>query len=680
MKSEKSHNSKKSSSKKRKQDDDGDTVISNSTSSTSSKDKSSSKKKNSKKTIIDLEEVNDQKSIGIIDDDNVNDVNDNDVVVGEKKNKKTIKSTKVKKNIEIDPFSSYNISKQTIDSLKKRGIESLFPIQSAAFNPIYNGKDVLARAKTGTAMIITPTRDLAKQISAEFESTTNNTNLKTLCVYGGVPYDHQTQNLREGLVDILVGTPGRILDHINYGNLKLSELKFICLDEADQMLDIGFAESIETVLQLVKKQKQEKKSNEVNNDNDDDDYQTLLFSATIPDWVKQTVKKYLKKDYENINLIKESDSKTNENIRHLAIRSSWNSRKDIIGDVVACYAGQGSCVIFCNTKNDANELALNDKLKQDAQVLHGDIAQSQRETTMKGFREGKFKCIICTDVLARGIDIPEVDLVINCEPPKDVETYVHRSGRTARAGRQGTTVTFFKPQEEQSIQNIQRHSKIQFQIVGPPQPQDIILATANGAIKNLQSVQSNVLPYFHETAKKLVEEQGAIQALSAALAYMSGYANGIKKRSLMSAVEGYTTLIFRFAFEIKHGGYARNIFKSQFSNLSENSVKAFRLTKDMRGVVCDIDSDQLHVDEEDGCLVIAGRKWYNNDNTMLEIAENLPELLETNNGGGYGRNNNGGAGRNGYNNNRNGYGNNRNGYGNKNGYNNNNGKNRFKPY
>ncbi|CAJ0746766.1 11282_t:CDS:1, partial [Entrophospora sp. SA101] len=99
-------------------------------------------------------------------------------------------------------------------------------------------------------MIITPTRDLAKQISAEFESTTNNTNLKTLCVYGGVPYDHQTQNLREGLVDILVGTPGRILDHINYGNLKLSELKFICLDEADQMLDIGFAESIETVLQL----------------------------------------------------------------------------------------------------------------------------------------------------------------------------------------------------------------------------------------------------------------------------------------------------------------------------------------------------------------------------------------------------------------------------------------------
>src|SRR2546430_2226967 len=122
------------------------------------------------------------------------------------------------------------------------------------------------------------------------------------------------------------------------------------------------------------------------------------------------------------------------------------------------------------------------------------------------------------------------DLVINCEPPKDVESYVHRAGRTARAGRQGKAVTFFKPQEEYLLQIIERGARIQFQIVGPPQPQDIISATANDAIKNLESVESSVLPYFKSTAKELIEKQGAIEALSAALAYISGYSGGIKKR------------------------------------------------------------------------------------------------------------------------------------------------------
>ncbi|CAG8668211.1 16768_t:CDS:2, partial [Acaulospora morrowiae] len=272
-------------------------------------------------------------------------------------------------------------------------------------------------------------------------------------------------------------------------------------------------------------------------------------------------------------------------------------------------------------------LALNDKLKQDAQVLHGDIAQAQREITMKRFREGKFKCIICTDVLARGIDIPQVDLVINCEPPKDIETYVHRAGRTARAGRLGTAVTFFKPQEEYLLLNIQRRTGIVFQMVGPPQPQEIIAATANDVIKNIESVESTVVSYFHETAKELIASQGAVEALSAALAYMSGYAGGIKKRSLMSAVEGYTTLLFRFTYPIRHSSYVRNIFRNHYPQLSEDSIKAFKLTKDMQGVVFDISSDKLEIGK-DGEIVLAGKPWANSKTTTLEIAKELPELQE----------------------------------------------------
>jgi len=168
---------------------------------------------------------------------------------------------------------------------------------------IQNQKDNFASKRRGRSprvIIMTPTRDLAKQVSSEFESIA--LSLKVLCIYGGVPYDIQNQGLREG-IDVLVGTPGRVLDHIDRGNLKLSDLKFICLDEADQMLDIGFAEAMETVLQHVKSHKEEQGKGV--------DYQTLLFSATVPDWVRQTVKKYLKSDYANVDLIGNADTRTN---------------------------------------------------------------------------------------------------------------------------------------------------------------------------------------------------------------------------------------------------------------------------------------------------------------------------------------------------------------------------------
>jgi ATP-dependent RNA helicase DDX21 len=486
-----------------------------------------------------------------------------------------------------------------------------------------------------------PTRDLAIQVSNEFTSIAPN--LKSICVYGGTPMHEQTTHLRNG-VDVVIGTPGRCLDHINRGNLRLDNVRFVCLDEADQMLDIGFADDMEQVLQHVQTQKEARGSGAPK-------HQTLLFSATAPEWIKRTVQKYLDPKYINVDLVGNSRVKTNENIRHYAIPSTWQSRKDVIGDVVAVYGGnRGLTVIFANTKAEADELGLTDKLRGDAKVLHGDIPQAQRELTLQGFREAKVKCIICTDVLARGIDIPMVDLVINCQPPKDVETYVHRSGRTGRAGRKGVCVTFFKAQEEYMIQNIQRRAGMEMVKVGPPQPQDIIAATAQDAADIVAKVVKNVIPMFKPIAESMVTEEFSgdkIQALAAALAQISGYGAGVRARSLMSAAEGFTTMIFRLSHEIQHAGYVRNILTRNFPKLGYEDVKGMRMTKDMMGVVFDVVSEKVEVDDEKGTILLAGNKWTDLDNIRLEVAKTLPELeqrMDDRRGGGGGR----GGGRGGF--------------------------------
>lgn len=219
------------------------------------------------------------------------------------------------------------------------------------------------------------------------------------------------------------------------------------------------------------------------------------------------------------------------------------------------------------------------------------------------------------------------DLVINCEPPKDVEAYVHRSGRTGRAGRPGTAVTFFKAQDEYLIQNIQRRTKVQFQVVGPPQPVDIIAATTQDALYHVESVNPTILPLFKETAQTLIEKKGSVEALSAALAYIAGYANGIKARSLLTGSEGNITLIFRFRYPIKHVSYLRNILSKTVPELTADDVKIMRLTKDGLGIAVDLASDKVEIIPGGG-LRLAGRQWEDTLNTNLEVCKELPEFSE----------------------------------------------------
>ncbi|CAO3609249.1 unnamed protein product [Cunninghamella blakesleeana] len=430
------------------------------------------------------------------------------------------------------------------------------------------------------------------------------------------------------------------MDHIKFGNMKLHDIKYIVLDEADEMLDArGFQEDMFNVLEKIKEQKASR------------DYQTLLFSATVPESVMETINRFLKPDYTRIDLIGNAKNRTNTNIRHIAMPSSYMARADIIGDVVNVYGKSGLTVIFCATKADANELGTHEKIKQDAAVLHGDIAQQSRESTMKAFREGKYKCIVCTDVLARGLDIPQVDLVINCQPPKDTESYVHRSGRTGRAGRSGVCVTFYKPQEEGLLHYISKKTGVKFETMSAPRPEDIIKATTEDCFKSIDSVNPDVLHYFTESAKQLIEKHGAEEAVASALAFMTGYHKGVPSRSLLTSMEGQTTLYFNVGRSINHPGYVKNIITREFPSITYEDTRGWRMTKDYTGVVADFVATKVEI--KDGVVHLDGRAWHD---SQIEVSapSQLPELAERENrnqgggNGGYGGNRGYGGGNRGY--------------------------------
>lgn len=272
---------------------------------------------------------------------------------------------------------------------------------------------------------------------------------KVVTVYGGVPIEDQIRDLRNG-VEFFVGTTGRVLDHINRNNIDFSHLKTVILDETDQMLKQGFKEDVDQILATIKKALPPQA-----------DLQICLFSATIPPWVRQVASQHLKKNYRIVDLAKDLKNKTAQTVNHLAINCPYQNRLAVLADLLVVYGGgesqngSGKAIVFTQTKADANQLILTDKIKEDVEVMHGDIGQNQREVTLKRFKEGKFNVLVATDVASRGLDIPNVDLVIQVEPPTDAETYIHRSGRTARAGNSGTCITFFTKKTQAQIQMIE---------------------------------------------------------------------------------------------------------------------------------------------------------------------------------------------------------------------------------
>lgn len=433
------------------------------TDSKSKKDKKAEKKeKKSKKASKELEERDDSSRIESTTSEEEPDQDDFPLV----KRSKTSIAGKISSPandsnmISIDNMSSvpvdhFKLSPSTVSSLKARGIENLFPIQAATFEHIRNGNDLIGRARTGQGktlafclpileqligynqlgvgippkvLIMSPTRELAKQILEEFASISSTVRIEA--IYGGTSLQENYYTLNRG-VDVVVGTPGRIKDLLERQKLSLQSVRHLVLDEADQMLDMGFQEEISYIIDLLRDQTK----------------QVLLFSATMPSWVHNIAAKYMRADRKIIDLVGDSKIKAVTTVRHIAIPYQWTAVGNLLNDVISMFCGRtGKVLIFCGTKLDCDNIAMDKAIKHECHVLHGDIPQAKRESTLNAFKSGSFRVLVATDVAARGLDM-SVDLVVQVKPPTkmsgkvDVESYVHRSGRTGRAGKSGICIT-----------------------------------------------------------------------------------------------------------------------------------------------------------------------------------------------------------------------------------------------
>ncbi|XP_022871875.1 DEAD-box ATP-dependent RNA helicase 53, mitochondrial-like [Olea europaea var. sylvestris] len=366
-------------------------------------------------------------------------------------------------------IAKLGISQEIVSTLASKGITKLFPIQRAVLEPAMQGRDMIGRARTGTgktlafgipimdkiiqynekhgrgrnplALILAPTRELARQVDKEFYESAPG--LDTLCVYGGVPIMRQMSALDQG-VDIIVGTPGRVIDLIKRGALNLSEVKFTVLDEADQMLNVGFADDVETILGYMTQK-----------------HQTMMFSATMPKWILKLTQKFLKNPV-TVDLVGDSDQKLAEGISLYAIAADMREKPAIIGSLITEHGKGGKCIVFTQTKRDADVLAYAMQRNFKCEALHGDISQNQRERTLSGFRDGRFNILVATDVAARGLDVPNVDLVVHYELPNSSELFVHRSGRTGRAGKKGSAILIYSSHQYRDVKAIEREVGTRF--------------------------------------------------------------------------------------------------------------------------------------------------------------------------------------------------------------------------
>ncbi|CAN4076770.1 unnamed protein product [Withania somnifera] len=448
-------------------------------------------------------------------------------------------------------ISKLGLPRRLVESLEKRGITQLFPIQRAVLVPALEGQDIIARAKTGTGktlafgipvlkklsgdeqmintqrrgrlpkvLVLAPTRELANQVEKEMKESAPY--LSTICIYGGVSYATQQNALSRG-VDVVVGTPGRLIDLINNNSLKLGEVEYLVLDEADQMLAVGFEEDVEVILEKLPPQRQ-----------------SMLFSATMPGWVKKLARKYLNNPL-TIDLVGDQEEKLAEGIKLYALSTTTTSKRTILSDLVTVYAKGGKTIVFTQTKRDADEVSMALSNSISSEALHGDISQHQRERTLNGFRKGKFTVLVATDVASRGLDIPNVDLVIHYELPNDPETFVHRSGRTGRAGKEGTAILMYTGSQRRTVRSLERDVGCKFEFVSLPSVKEVLESSAEHVVNTLNGVHPESVKYFTPTAQKLMEQQG-VNALAAALALLGGFSKPPSSRSLITHEQGWTTL------------------------------------------------------------------------------------------------------------------------------------------
>ncbi|MBK3332652.1 DEAD/DEAH box helicase [Persephonella atlantica] len=365
-------------------------------------------------------------------------------------------------------FRELPISQRTLKSIGKMGYQHPTEVQEKAIPVVMEGKDLIAQAQTGTgktaafgipivekvspklrkiqALVLVPTRELAIQVTKEIKEIGREKRLYALAVYGGKSIKHQIDFLKKGKDTVVVGTPGRVRDLIERGVLDLSNVKIFVLDEADRMLDMGFIEDIEFIFESTPSQKQ-----------------TVMFSATMPPSIKRLAEEFLKDNYEMIRI--KPEEVTVDRIKQIIYRVDENKQFEKLTESLREFSDTKT-IIFTETKKGADQLA--NRLQKEgfnADAIHGDYSQAKRERVLRSFRRNQLQILVATDVAARGLDIKGVDLVVNYSLPRDVESYIHRIGRTGRAGKEGTAISIMNTSEDNLLRIIKNRTKADIKVV-----------------------------------------------------------------------------------------------------------------------------------------------------------------------------------------------------------------------
>ncbi|GIN22171.1 MAG TPA: ATP-dependent helicase [Bacillus bacterium] len=416
-------------------------------------------------------------------------------------------------------FSDLNLSPSILKAVNRMGFEEATPIQAKTIPLSMQGKDLIGQAQTGTGktaafgipliekidprdhtvqgIIIAPTRELAIQVSEELYKIAIDSRVRVLAVYGGSDIQRQIRALKKG-PQIVVGTPGRVLDHIKRRTLKLGKVHTVILDEADEMLNMGFIDDIESILETVPEERQ-----------------TLLFSATMPEPIRRIGERFMKSP----ELIKvQAREMTVPLIEQYFIKVPEREKFDVLSRLLDVQSPE-LAIVFGRTKRRVDELSNALTVRgYTAEGIHGDLSQAKRLSVLRKFKEGKVDVLVATDVAARGLDISGVTHVYNYDIPQDPESYVHRIGRTGRAGKEGIAVTFVSPREMGYLRIVEQTTKKRMNPMRPPTWDEALEGQQRLTMEKLnETIEEGNLDEYRATAVDLVNEHNAVEVIAAAL-------------------------------------------------------------------------------------------------------------------------------------------------------------------
>lgn len=468
-------------------------------------------------------------------------------------------------------FNELNLSREVLQAIEEMGFVNPSEVQEGTIPEILNGHDLLAQAQTGTGktasfgipmiekiqdnnyetlqgLVLVPTRELARQVSEELQKLSKHkTFIRVLAIYGGADMGKQLRELKRG-ASIVVGTPGRIMDHMKRKTIDLSSLKFLVLDEADEMFDMGFRDDMKTIIEKT-----------------NDDRQTLFFSATFANEIKEFSKLYQNNPKK---VIIEKKELTAEKIKQYYLELNRNMKTEILNRLILIHKPKKS-IIFCNTKRMVENLE--EEIAQKGykvDSLHGDMRQSSRDNVMKKFRKGTIDVLIATDVAARGLDVSDIDIVFNYDLPQQAEYYVHRIGRTARAGKKGLSFTFVTSRDYPKFREIEKYANIKMERIDLPTKGDLERESMENLFdrvsKNILKAEDNVR--YSEVLNKLLSQGHSLYDISASLLKMVNESSKNRKITELDKVD------FGKKFEMNR------------SNRADKSNRSAKTTKEMKKI------------------------------------------------------------------------------------------------